>query len=143
MKKISVNEFHKDGSLACRPLFFYKPSNVRSFMLAIIYNCYKISFMNTCAWCNKRIPNNVEVFGLGAKVKQGIGLKDQEGKIISLFLALTEKTVPAIVATSDSEAKRDGKDLLFITCSQSCAELLKDTLQKEKGMVDNISMDLV
>jgi hypothetical protein len=97
--------------------------------------------MNTCAWCNKRIPNNAEVFGLGVKVRQEIDLKGQEGTIISLFLDLTKRTVPAIVATSDSEAKRDGKDLLFMTCSQSCAESLKDAFQKEKDVIDNISMN--
>ena len=101
------------------------------------------SLINTCAWCNKRIPENTEVLGLGAMVKQGIDLKDQEGKIILLSLVLTRKTVPAMVTTSNSEAKRTGKDLMFMTCGQSCAESLKDAFQKEKGIIDNFSMDLM
>lgn len=89
---------------------------------------------DTCAWCNKRIPKDHEVFGLGIKVREGIDLSDKEGKTISLFLVRKNKTVPANVVTSDSEAKRDGKDIMFMTCSQSCAESLKAALQKEKDI---------
>ena len=97
--------------------------------------------MNTCAWCNKRIPEDCEVFGFGAKIRQGIDLEDQEGKTISLFLALANKTVPAIATTGNSEAKRKGYDLMFMTCSQACAESLKEALQKEIDIVDNIIMN--
>ncbi len=94
---------------------------------------------NICAWCNKTIPEDSEVFGLGAKVKQGFDIKNKEGKIIRLSLALTNKTVPAIVTTSNSDAKKEGKDLMFMTCSQGCAGNLKDALQKEKDVIGNIS----
>ncbi|MEW6419325.1 MAG: hypothetical protein AB1480_14635 [Nitrospirota bacterium] len=96
-------------------------------------------FKNTCAWCGKTIPENSEVFGLGAKIRHGFDIKDKEGKIIQLSLVLTNKTVPAIVTTSDSEAKREGYDLMFMTCSQRCAKSLKKTLQKEKEIIDRIS----
>lgn len=94
-----------------------------------------ISFKNRCAWCNKTIPEDSEVFGLGAKFREGVDIEDNEGKIIPLSLVVTNKTIPAIVTTSDSEAKREGKDLMFMTCSQSCAESLRDALQKEKDFV--------
>lgn len=96
-------------------------------------------FESTCAWCGKTIPEDSEVFGLGAKVKQGFDIKNKEGKIIQLSLALTNKTVPAIVTTSNSDAKKEGKDLMFMTCSQGCAGNLKDALQKEKDVIGNIS----
>lgn len=96
--------------------------------------------MNTCAWCNKRIPEDSEVFGLGAKVKPAIKLEDQEGKFIPLSLILTDKTIPAIVTTTDSQAKQKGNDLMFMTCSQGCAESLKEALYKEKWIIDSISM---
>jgi len=91
--------------------------------------------MNVCAWCKKKIPKNCEVFGLGAKVGKGIDLKGQEGEIISLFLVLADKTVPATVTTFNSEAKKNGYDLMFMTCSQSCAKSLKNNLQKEKDLL--------
>ncbi|MBW2039692.1 MAG: hypothetical protein JRI46_08865 [Deltaproteobacteria bacterium] len=97
--------------------------------------------MNTCAWCNKRIPEDFEVFGLGAKVKQESDLADKEGKIIQLFLVVANKTVPAIVTTNNSQAKIDGIDLMFMTCSQDCAESLRDALKKEKDLIGNISIN--
>jgi hypothetical protein len=101
------------------------------------------NFRNTCAWCGKVIPEDSEVFGLGAKVRQGFDIKDQEGRIIPLTLLQADKTIPAIVTTSNSEAKREGYDLMFMTCSQGCAKSLKKTLQKEKKIIDNISMNLI
>jgi hypothetical protein len=91
-----------------------------------------------CAWCNKRIPEDAEVFGLPAKARQGIDLKGQEGTIIQLSLALVDKTVPAIVVASDSEAKRQGYDFAFMLCSQACARSLKDALQREIDIVAEV-----
>ena len=98
---------------------------------------------NTCAWCSKEISENSEVFGLGAKVRQDFYIKGKEGRITSLSLIQADKTIPAIVATSNSEAKREGCDLIFMTCSQDCAKSLKKTLQKEKEIIDNINIKLI
>ncbi|NOY64526.1 MAG: hypothetical protein GXO97_03910 [Nitrospirae bacterium] len=89
---------------------------------------------NICAWCNKEISEDSEVFGLGARIIKNILSKEMEGKIIPFQLVKTDKTIPAIVTTSDSEAKKDGYDLLFMTCSKACAESLKKTLNKEKEL---------
>lgn len=94
--------------------------------------------MSTCAWCDEQIPESSEVFGLGVKARCGTGLSSQEGEIIPVVLALADKIVPAIVTTGDSQAKRDGHDLLFMCCSRECAGLLKDVLQEEKERFDEI-----
>jgi len=86
---------------------------------------------NICAWCNKEVPEDVEVFGFGTKARPGVDLSEQEGTVIQLPLALEGKTVPAIVVTSDSEAKRQGYDLAFLACSQECAQSLREALQRE------------
>ena len=91
-----------------------------------------------CAWCNERIPEDVEVFGLPAKARPGIDLEDREGTIIQLPLALMDKVVPVTVVTSDSEAKRQGYDFSFMLCSQACARSLKDALQREIDIVDKV-----
>ncbi len=100
---------------------------------------------NACAWCNKIVSQGVEVFGLGAKAKKGLIdkliLKNKEGKFTTLHLFMSNKTVTTLVANSDSQAKRDGKDFMFMTCSHTCAELLKDTLQKEIDMFGEVSMN--
>ncbi len=94
--------------------------------------------MSTCAWCDKQISEDSEVFGLGVKARQGTGLGSYEGEVTPVCLALAKKTVPAIVTTSTSQAKREGNDLLFMTCSQECAGLLKEALQNEKDLFDEI-----
>lgn len=48
-----------------------------------------------------------------------------------------------IVEESPSEEqfiKREGNDLMFMTCSRDCAKSLKKTLQNEKEIIDNINM---
>ena len=89
---------------------------------------------NICSWCKKKIPEDFEIFGLGVKFKEGIDMRDKEGKIIPLTLAVTNKTVSAMVTTGNSEAKQDGKDLMFMTCSKRCVKALKHALEKEKEM---------
>ncbi|RLC73164.1 MAG: hypothetical protein DRJ03_31150 [Chloroflexi bacterium] len=94
--------------------------------------------LNTCAWCNKEIPEDVEVFGFGAKSQPGVDFSEQEGTIIQLPLALAGRTVSAIVVTSDSEAKRDGYDFAFLACSQKCAQSLKEALQREIDLIESV-----
>lgn len=99
------------------------------------------TFTNTCSWCSKIVSENQEVFGLGATAKRGIYLENQEGKFVPLSLALSEKTVPAFVTISGSQAKREGKDFLFMACSHACAVSLKEALTKEKNILGNISLN--
>lgn len=88
--------------------------------------------LHTCTWCMKPIPKGGELFAFGVKASEKIDLSEKEGEFVSLHLALKDKTVVAIVTTSTSEAKQQGFDLIFLTCSQDCAEYLKDALEKER-----------
>ena len=94
--------------------------------------------MNICAWCGKTIPEDSEVFGLGAKARKDVDIKQHEGIIIQLSLILSRRTVPAIVTREDSEARKTGKDLMFMTCGQRCVESLKTALEQEKNLFGNI-----
>lgn len=90
--------------------------------------------LRTCAWCNVEIPPDAEVFGFGAKAREGVDLSDKEGEFVSLELPLAGKTVFALVATAGSQARVQGYDLVFLACSQECAESLKDALEFEKDV---------
>jgi hypothetical protein len=79
-----------------------------------------------CAWCGKSIPHDVEVWAIGARVRPGI----DPGKGPIIHLALAGKTVPAIVATKDSEAKREGYDLVFMLCSLECGKSLREAFEE-------------
>ena len=91
---------------------------------------------SVCAWCQKRIPPDTELFALGAKFKPGVDLK--EGSVTQLFLATTGNKIYAIIPTSDSQAKKEGKDILFTICSHSCGMALKKALEQEIDLIDRV-----
>ena len=90
---------------------------------------YRIT--HTCSWCGKMVSEDSKVFSVPGKAAAGVDLKTQEGNFIPVHLSLTSKTAYAFVTTSDSQAKREGHDLVFMACSQRCAESLRDALRKE------------
>ena len=92
--------------------------------------------MSECNWCKKYIEEGHEVFGFGAKARPGLDLKNKEGTIITIPLILEEKDISVIVTAQDSDAKKDGHDLLFMTCSRKCGEKLKNALKNEKNLIE-------
>ena len=96
----------------------------------------KLPHENTCAWCGEFVDEDVEIHAIGAKFPDGVDMKENEGNIIFLGFKAIDKKVPAIMSTSDSEAKKHGNDLMFLTCSQSCFKKLKSLLDKEDDLLD-------
>ncbi|PYV43197.1 MAG: hypothetical protein DMG06_11570 [Acidobacteria bacterium] len=91
----------------------------------------KRRFLTTCGWCGQTIPEDVEVFGSGAKVRSDFDLSPHEGQIIEIALTRSPKLLLAAVATRDSEAKKQGNDLVFMTCSDQCGKDLKMAMEQE------------
>lgn len=77
------------------------------------------------------------MYGFGAKASQKVELEDKEGQFVSLDLALEDKTTFAMVPPQESPARLAGYDLVFITCSQTCAEELKAALEVEKDVFED------
>ena len=94
--------------------------------------------MNTCTWCKKNIPDNIEVFGMGVKIRQGINLKHKEGQFLKLSL-LDDRTVHAFVTTDGSKAKEDGYDLMVMACSEECANDMSTALQEEIDFIGEVN----
>ena len=90
-----------------------------------------------CAWCEDEIPADFEVFTIGARGKPEIDLSEAEGTIIPVSLIQANRTVLALVPTKGSPAARDGHDLIFMVCSQSCAQALSNALEKDRKLADN------
>jgi len=84
-----------------------------------------------CCWCGDEIPEDTELFGISAKARADMDITQLEGKVIDVFLTRRDRTVQALVVTKDSPAKKEGKDLLFVACSESCAEALSQAVGKE------------
>jgi hypothetical protein len=88
--------------------------------------------IHTCAWCTQEIKEDGEVYGFGAKASQKTDISNKEGQFVSLNLALQDKTTFALVPASSITNDLEGYDLLFIACSEDCAQSLKDALDLER-----------
>jgi hypothetical protein len=93
--------------------------------------------IRTCTWCNREIPSESDAFGFGATASSNLDLSDQEGKFVSLRLALSDKTVVALVPRAGSSIREDGFDLVFVTCSPECAEELKEALALDRDVLED------
>jgi hypothetical protein len=89
-----------------------------------------------CSWCADEILEDEECFAVGAKASADMDLQALEGTVVEMFLARRDRHVRGLVVTSDSPAKREGKDIVFVTCSESCSEALKQAVDREIELVD-------
>lgn len=88
--------------------------------------------MFRCAWCMKKIGEEDPVLGLNITLAENIDFSEKEGEIIQVFLQSRNTSVPMIVTTSDSEAKKNGSDGIFALCTEKCGKKMKETLVYEK-----------
>ncbi|MGD9240208.1 MAG: hypothetical protein PVG69_09300, partial [Desulfobacterales bacterium] len=82
--------------------------------------------LSKCAWCESHITEHMEVFGFGAKLMPNVDLSEYEGHCIQIGLVSEEKSVYMMVTGQGSEAKSDGKDGMFLVCSEACGKKLKN-----------------
>ena len=87
--------------------------------------------LSKCAWCQSRIYDDTVVFGIGATLRPNVDLSEYESHCIEIGLVSGEKPIYMMVTAQDSEAKRQGKDCMFLVCSERCGEKLKNVLEKE------------
>jgi hypothetical protein len=97
---------------------------------------------SSCAWCGKDIPEEGEVFAVGAALKGAMEFTSSQGGV-NFFMPVTVggKVVPAMVTAADSEARQQGNDLMFMTCSETCAQKLRDSLRQEKELVERAELN--
>ena len=95
--------------------------------------------IHTCAWCCKNIPEDSEVFSLGAKARPEVHIEKYAGTAIMISIVTVGKKVSAIIPANDSDAKNAGNDLLFAACSENCAVAMKKVLQEEKKIFDSFN----
>ena len=87
--------------------------------------------LGQCAACRGNINELTEVLGLGVKIKPEADLSEFESHCVEIDLVSEEKPVYMMVTKQGSEAKKDGKDGMFLVCSLSCGKKLKNVLEKE------------
>jgi len=87
--------------------------------------------LGRCTWCQRPINDEMEVIAFGAKLKPNVDLSEYESHCIEIGLVSEEKPVYMMVTAQGSEAKSEGKDGLFLVCSEGCGKKLKNVLQKQ------------
>jgi hypothetical protein len=91
-----------------------------------------------CAYCDKKLRSDVEVYGLGVKLKEGLEYPDGVGRMTAVDLPLQGRSFKCMVTADDSRARMEGWDLIFMVCSEECGRELKKILVEEKGLFDEI-----
>lgn len=97
----------------------------------------KDEIMFRCAWCMKKIAAEDPLLGLNITFADNVDFSEKEGEIIQVFLESRNTSVPMIVTTSDSEAKKNGSDGIFALCTDKCAKKMRKTLVYEKKTFKN------
>ena len=92
--------------------------------------------LSRCAWCGTGIDEKAEVYGLGATFCRDVDLSEYESQVIELKILTENRIVPMIIAAKASDAKKAGHDAMFMTCSNECANEMRETLQQEKSVGD-------
>jgi ribosomal protein S26 len=91
------------------------------------------TWIGRCAWCAKKVPKDQEVFGIGIRLRPEAFREFDPGTVQPLLLVGAGKTVPMMVVTEDSPAKKDGKDAMFQVCCEKCGKALQAALKAELG----------
>ena len=92
--------------------------------------------LDKCAWCGKRIDDESPVYGFGVTFRTDVDLTEYEGHLIELSILTKNKNVPMMVTVEGSDAKIDGHDAMFMTCSNECGKEMRVTLLTEKSLGD-------
>lgn len=95
--------------------------------------------LNRCTWCRKYIDETAEVFGLGIVLRPGADLSQYQSHCIELELLSESKSVHMLVTQAGSQAGKEGKDGMFMVCSQECADQLKKTLEEDVSLAELIA----
>lgn len=88
-------------------------------------------FQTECGWCGKAIGEDDPVVAVGGRVHQGIDLSLVQGKVVELAFALSSKTILVAVAGFESDAKAEGKDVVFMVCSGACGRQIQTAFAEE------------
>ena len=93
------------------------------------------ALLTMCGWCHRIIGEDEEHLARGAKAwpEAKSIFRAREGRVVVLELAKGDRQVLGIVPRSDSPAVKEGYDVVFQTCSDSCADALDQRIKTEMG----------
>ena len=91
--------------------------------------------LTMCGWCHRIIGEDEEHLARGAKAwpEAKSIFRAKEGRVVVVELANGDRQILGIVPRSDSPAVKEGYDVVFQTCSDSCADALDQGIRCEMG----------
>lgn len=91
-----------------------------------------------CAFCEKKMRSDVEIYGLGVKLKEGLEYPGGIGRMTAVHLPIQGRKLECMATADGSQARLEGWDLIFMVCSEECGDSLKGLLEKEEGLFEEI-----
>jgi hypothetical protein len=91
-------------------------------------------WMNRCAWCGKRIQEDVPHPGISAQSRPEVDL-GAEGLFVEMILELADKKTYAVRTTPDLPAGREALELVFSHCSQECTRECLGAVEQELALL--------
>jgi len=85
----------------------------------------------TCALCNRKMSVDSPAYGVGGTFRSGVDLGDDEAIFVPVYSTSLDRVLPMFVVPIWSDAKADGKDIVYMTCSSKCAKHLETALEKD------------
>ena len=92
---------------------------------------------STCCWCGEGISQDSPVYSLSAAFRQDVEVSiEKEAYVIKVAVPKSMDSTQyaslwATVTGRESDAKKEGTDLIFMLCSKKCGSELKKILQTE------------
>jgi hypothetical protein len=91
-----------------------------------------------CAYCEKKMRSDADVYGLGVKLKEGLEYPGAVGRTMTVHLPVQGRELECMVTADGSQAKLEGWDLIFMVCSEECGAGLRALLDKEEDLFEEI-----
>jgi len=87
--------------------------------------------LTECAWCGAQIDDEQGVATLFMTLAENDPIKVGENEVILVPVGGRDRR--AVVARPGSDMAREGRDLTFTLCSEQCAKVMKNVLERERS----------
>jgi len=88
-----------------------------------------------CQFCGKKVRGDEDVIAVGAKAGPSLDITGKGGKVVEMVSPSTGKNFKCVVSMLGSDAEREGRELVFVFCSETCARDFKEELYEHKDLV--------
>jgi hypothetical protein len=82
----------------------------------------------TCAWCSEEFEDETPALSLFLKASSKADIEPLKGTFTTFPVGEDQRDIAAYVVPDDTQAKKQGKDIAILLCSEKCAEELHQAL---------------